>query len=97
MNKQQLIEKIAAQAKLSPQQAEAALSATFECIKQIIANEDSIQIVGFGRFGSKVRAARKGRNPRTGEEIQIAETIVPYFKAGSQLKAAVKILIEQEK
>lgn len=89
MNKKELTRVIAERAKLSLSQAEEVLVHTFEVIKHLMVNKQSIQIPGFGSFGSKVRAARKGRNPNTGKEIQIPEAVVPYFKAGTQLKEAV--------
>jgi nucleoid DNA-binding protein len=89
MNKQQLIEIISEKAGLTVDQVKLTFNATFQEIQQLMVDNDSISIPGFGSFGTKIRAARAGRNPRTGEELQIAEATVPFFKAGSQLKEAV--------
>ncbi|MDK9790718.1 HU family DNA-binding protein [Vibrio sp. D431a] len=89
MNKTQLIDMIAANADLSKAQAKAALEATLEGVQKTLVNGDQVALVGFGTFSLRTRAARTGRNPKTGEEIQIAEAKVPSFKAGKALKDAV--------
>ena len=89
MNKQQLIEIISEKTELTIDQVKLAFNVTFQEIQQLMVDNDSISLPGFGSFGTKIRAARMGRNPRTGEELKIAEATVPYFKAGSQLKEAV--------
>ena len=89
MRKQELIKIVAERAKLTPSQAEDALTHTFDAIKQLMASQETVQIPKFGSFGARVRTARKGRNPSTGETIQIPEMMVPYFKAASQLKEAI--------
>lgn len=89
MNKSQLVEHIAQTADLSKVKAEAALSATIEGISNALSNGEEVALVGFGTFKVNERAARTGRNPRTGEAIQIAATKVPTFKAGKALKEAV--------
>lgn len=66
------------------------MDALFETITATLAKEEKIQLVGFGTFEVRDRAARTGRNPQTGEEIQIAASKVPAFKAGKELKDAVK-------
>lgn len=66
------------------------MDALFETITATLAKEEKIQLVGFGTFEVRDRAARTGRNPQTGEEIQIAASKVPAFKAGKELKEAVK-------
>ena len=86
MTKKELLQNIAAQANLTLQQAENALKATFDNIRQIMVGNETISIPGFGNFGAKMRPSRKGRNPRTGEEITISATNAPYFKASSTLK-----------
>ena len=80
MNKTELIAAVAEKADLSKKDAEAAITATVDAI---------VQLVGFGSFEVKTRAARVGRNPRTGEEIPISEAKLPVFKAGKALKDAV--------
>ena len=89
MRKQELVKMIAERSKLTLSQAEDALHHIFDTIKQLMANQEAVQIPKFGSFGAKVRSARKGRNPSTGEAIQIPEMMVPYFKAASQLKEAI--------
>jgi DNA-binding protein HU-beta len=86
MNKKELMAIIAEKANITIEQADAALSATFNTIQQVMVAKDSVAITGFGNFTSKVRAKRAGRNPKTGEAITIPEALVPVFKAGTQLK-----------
>lgn len=90
MNKTDLVASVATKAELSKKDAEAAVKAVFESISEALADGDKVALVGFGNFEVKTRAARTGKNPRTGEPIQIPETKVPSFKAGSALKDAVK-------
>jgi len=90
-NKAELIEKVASSADLTKKDATAAVEAVFESIKETLADGEKVQIIGFGNFEVRDRAARKGRNPQTGDEIQIPATKVPAFKAGKALKDAVKI------
>ena len=89
VNKSELIDAIAASADLSKAAAGRALDAMVESITTALKNGDQVSLVGFGSFQVKDRAARTGRNPRTGEEIQIAAAKVPSFKAGKALKDAV--------
>jgi DNA-binding protein HU-beta len=89
MNKSQLIASIANQAELSLSKAEKALAATLDCISSSLTKGEAVSLVGFGSFGVKKRAARKVRNPRTGKEMMINEAIVPFFKAGKNLKDEV--------
>ncbi|AKP73306.1 DNA-binding protein HU [Piscirickettsia salmonis] len=89
MNKNELIQSIAASADLTKQDASKALDATLDAITETLKKGDQITLVGFGSFAVKERAARTGRNPRTGEEIQIKAAKVPNFKAGKALKDAV--------
>ncbi|TCN77240.1 DNA-binding protein HU-beta [Vibrio crassostreae] len=86
MNKSQLVEQIATSADISKDQAGTALNALVEGISSSLANGDDVSILGFGSFKVNSRAARTGRNPRTGEEIQIAASKTPAFKAGKALK-----------
>ncbi len=90
MNKAELIEAIVAKADLSKKDAEAALNATVEAIKEALKAGDKVQLVGFGTFAVKARAARTGRNPKTGEAIAVAAAKVPTFAAGKALKDAVQ-------
>lgn len=90
MNKTELINAVAEQAELSKKDAANAVDAVFDAITGALASGDKVQIIGFGNFETSERAARKGRNPQTGEEIEIPATIVPKFKPGKALKEAVK-------
>lgn len=90
MNKSELINAIVADAKISKKDAEAALNATIDAITGALKKGDKVQLVGFGSYEVRARAARKGRNPQTKKEITIPATKVPVFKAGKALKDAVK-------
>ncbi|MGM0411721.1 MAG: HU family DNA-binding protein [Pseudomonadota bacterium] len=89
MNKSELIDAIAEGADLSKAAAGRALDATVDAVTDALKKNDQISIVGFGTFSVRERAARTGRNPRTGEEIKIAAAKVPAFKPGKALKDAV--------
>ncbi|MFM2588259.1 HU family DNA-binding protein [Vibrio sp. TBV020] len=89
MNKQQLVEHIAQATELSKAKAEMALKATLEGIEQSLVNGDDVVLIGFGTFKVNERAARTGRNPKTGADIQIAACKVPVFKPGKALKESV--------
>lgn len=90
MNKTELISAVAENAGLSKKDATAAVSAVFEEITNALVKGDKVQLIGFGNFEVRERAARTGRNPLTGEELNIAASKVPAFKAGKALKDAVK-------
>lgn len=90
MNKTELINHVAETADISKKDATKAVDAVFGGITNALAEGDKVQLIGFGTFEVRERAARKGRNPQTGEEIEIAATKVPAFKAGKELKTAVK-------
>lgn len=89
MNKAELIEVIATEAKLSKAAAQAALDATTAAIVKAVTKGDSVSLVGFGSFSSGKRAARVGRNPQTGESIKIAAAKTVKFSAGKTFKDAV--------
>ena len=89
MTKSELIDAIATGADLSKAAAGKALDATLAAIKKALKNGDSVSLIGFGTFTVKARAARTGRNPRTGQTIEIKATNVPSFKAGKALKDSV--------
>jgi len=89
MNKTELISAIAANSGLSKKDSEKALSATIDAITKALIAGDKVQLVGFGIFDVKDRAARIGRNPKTKEPISIPATKTPQFKAGKGLKDAV--------
>ena len=90
MNKAQLIEAIAAKSALSKKDAEAALNATVDAITDALKAGDKVQLVGFGTFAVKARAARTARNPRTGATIEVATAKAPAFAAGKALKDAIQ-------
>jgi DNA-binding protein HU-beta len=90
MNKTDLINEVAETAELSKKDATKAVDALFDAIQETLAKGDKVQLIGFGNFEVRERSARKGRNPQTGEEIEIAASKVPAFKPGKALKDAVK-------
>ena len=89
MNKTELIEHIAKHADISKAAATRALESTIGAVKTTLKKGGSVSLVGFGTFSVKARAARSGRNPRTGETLNIPASKVPGFKAGKALKDAV--------
>ncbi|MEW5954088.1 MAG: HU family DNA-binding protein [Bacillota bacterium] len=90
MNKQELIATVAEKTELTKKDAEKAVNAIVASIGEALAQGEKVQLVGFGTFEIRERAARKGRNPQTGEEINIAAAKVPVFKAGKQLRGTVE-------
>ena len=90
MNKTELINAMAEKAELSKKDAEKALNAFIDTVTEELADGRKVQLIGFGTFKTSERAARMGRNPQTGEEMEIPASIVPKFKAGKALKEAVK-------
>ena len=90
MNKMELVAAVAAKANLSKKDAEAAVSATIDAVKDALKAGDKVALVGFGTFEVRERAARMGKNPQTGAAIKLAASKVPAFKAGKALKDAVK-------
>ncbi len=89
VNKSELIDAMAAGADISKASAGRALDSAIDAITGALKNGDQVSLVGFGTYSVKHRAARSGRNPQTGAEIQIAAANVPSFKAGKALKDAV--------
>jgi DNA-binding protein HU-beta len=89
MNKGELIDAVAAAADLTKSDATKAVEAFVDTVTRTLKKGDQVSIVGFGSFVVKSRAARQGRNPKTGETINIAASNVPAFKAGKALKDAV--------
>ena len=89
MNKTQMVEHIAESADLSKAKADAALNAFIQGVSGALSDGDEVALIGFGTFKVSERAARTGRNPKTGEEIQIAASKAPAFKAGKALKEAL--------
>ena len=89
-NKAQLIETVAEKTDLTKKDATVAVDAVFGSIQDYLKVGEKVQLIGFGNFEVRERAARKGRNPQTGKEIQIPASKVPAFKPGKALKDAVK-------
>ena len=89
MNKAELINAVAAAADVSKKDAEAVIAATLGTITAALQEGEKVQLVGFGSFEVKKRAARIGRNPKTKESIEIPASVVPVFKAGKALKDTV--------
>lgn len=89
MNKSELCDAVADESGMSKADAGKAVDAVLSCITKSLKKGDAVTLVGFGTFDVRDRAARTGRNPRTGEEIQIAAAKNPAFKAGKALKDAV--------
>lgn len=90
MNKSELIAAVSERTDMTKKEATNAVNAVLDIISETLAKGESVQLIGFGNFEVRERAARKGRNPQTGEEIIIAASKAPAFKAGKQLKEAVK-------
>ena len=89
MNQAEFIQEVANEAQLTKTQTKAAVRALLKTIVQVVADGNKVTLVGFGTFEPKVRSARDGRNPKTGEEIHIPETRVPSFSAGKTFREAV--------
>jgi DNA-binding protein HU-beta len=89
MKKAQLVEKIAFEADITLSEAQAALNALLCSITNALKTGDNVALVGFGTFENRTRAARSGRNPKTGQPINIASSHIPVFKAGKVFKDAI--------
>lgn len=89
MNKAELVEALATKTGETKKSAEASLNAFIEVVTDALKKGDKVQLIGFGSFEVRKRAARKGRNPQTGEEMKIAASKAPVFKAGKTLKEKV--------
>ena len=89
MNKTELVASVAEKTGLTKKDAEKAVNALFDSVQDALTAGDKVQMIGFGTFEVKERAARKGRNPQTGKEIEIPAAKNPVFKAGKALKDAV--------
>lgn len=90
MNKTELITRVSEVAELTKKDATKAVEAVFDAITEALKNGDKVQLIGFGNFEVRERAARKGRNPQTGEEIEIAASKIPAFKPGKALKEDIQ-------
>ena len=89
-NKAELVSEVAAKTDLTKKEVAAAVDAIFNSIQEDLAKGEKVQLIGFGTFEVRHRAARKGRNTQTGAEIEIPASKVPAFKPGKALKDAVK-------
>ena len=89
VNKAELITSMAEKSQLTKKDAEAALKAFIDSVQEALENGDKVQLIGFGTFETRERAAREGRNPRTKETINIPASTVPVFKAGKEFKERV--------
>ncbi len=89
-NKAELVDRVAKKTQLTKKDVSATVEAVFETIQEALKAGEKVQVIGFGTFEVRERAARKGRNPQTGKEIKIKASKVPAFKAGKALKDAVK-------
>jgi DNA-binding protein HU-beta len=89
MNQTELIQQVADEAALTKTQTQSAVKALLKTIMRVVANGDKVTLVGFGSFEPKVRSAREGRNPRTGDTLQIPAATVPTFSAGKTFREAV--------
>ena len=89
-NKAELVDRVAKKTQLTKKDVSAIVEALFETIQEALKAGEKVQVIGFGTFEVRERAARKGRNPQTGKEIKIKASKVPAFKAGKALKDAVK-------
>ena len=91
MNKADLVAKVAEKSGVTKKDAEKAVAGIFAAVLEALVAGDKVQVLGFGTFEVKERAARTGRNPQTGEELQIAASKNPSFKPGKALKEAVNV------
>ena len=89
MNRTDLIEKVVESTGVTKKEATAVVTAAFDAITEALVAGDKVQLIGFGTFETRERAARMGKNPRTGEAVEIAACKAPAFKAGKALKEAV--------
>ncbi len=90
MNKAELVSSIAEKADMTKKDAANTLDITLETIKEALSNGDKVQLIGFGTFETRYRQPRRGRNPQTGEDMEIQGRNTPVFKPGSSLKDAVR-------
>jgi DNA-binding protein HU-beta len=90
MNKQELVDSVAEQTGLSKADSKKAVDAVFSAISKSLSRGKPVNLTGFGTFTVRERAARMGRNPRTGEALKIAPSKVPVLRAGKELRATVK-------
>ncbi|QSO53441.1 HU family DNA-binding protein [Alicyclobacillus curvatus] len=90
MNKTDLVQAVAERTGITKKEVAQVVDAVFDVIQESLSQGDKVQLVGFGNFEIRERAARKGRNPQTGEEIEIAASKIPAFKAGKSLREGIR-------
>jgi len=90
LNKMELINKVSEKTGLKKKDAEIAVNSVFDIIEDTLASGEKVQVIGFGTFETRSRAARSGRNPQTGEVIEIPASTVPAFKPGNKLKESTR-------
>lgn len=90
MNKTDLVQAVSERTGVTKKDVSQVVDSVFEVIQDTLGQGDKVQLVGFGNFEIRERAARKGRNPQTGEEIEIAASRVPAFKAGKSLREGIR-------
>ncbi|WP_407350375.1 HU family DNA-binding protein [Lactococcus garvieae] len=88
--KKELVASMAAKTDMTQKDTEKALNAYIESVTEFLSKGESVQLIGFGTYETRLRAAREGRNPQTGKKLKIKAATVPAFKAGKKLKDAVK-------
>ena len=86
MNKNEFIDRVSEMAGMNKAEAARAVDAVFDAITEALRKGDDVRIVGFGTFSAAKRAAREGRNPRTGESVEVEEKWIPFFKTGKELR-----------
>lgn len=89
MNKGDLVDQVSTKANVTKKQADAVITATLETIMEAVSSNDKVTLVGFGSFEPRARKAREGRNPKTGDKMEIPATTVPAFSAGKLFKEMV--------
>lgn len=90
MNKTDLVQTVAQRTGVTKKEVAQVVETVFDVIQESLSQGDKVQLVGFGNFEIRQRAARKGRNPQTGEEIEIAASKIPAFKAGKSLREGIR-------
>ncbi|QSO45735.1 HU family DNA-binding protein [Alicyclobacillus mengziensis] len=90
MNKTDLVQAVAQRTGVTKKEVAQVVDTVFDVIQESLSQGDKVQLVGFGNFEIRERAARKGRNPQTGEEIEIAASKIPAFKAGKSLREGIR-------
>jgi len=90
MNKSDLVDEVAQRSNVTKKQVDAVVSATLESIMESVAEGEKVTLIGFGSFERRNRKAREGRNPKTGDKMEIPETVVPAFSAGKFFKQTVE-------